>query len=147
MYILGKLLIVIFVLGIFCYMVSCRVNQAITKGVTDEVPAMMPVTPSPTDSVSQVKFEAALRQLQNENRERISNCIKAINGYLTLWMSLICAVCTLLPIASNLYYSHQMGEVERKFDEGMDEAMKGMHESVKDDLKKIRIVLTSSKSN
>lgn len=134
----GKLLSVIIVLGVFCYMMSCRVNHAITKGVTDEVQVTMPIVPSPTDSVLQVRFEAALRQLQNENRERISNCIEAINGNLTLWMSLICAVCTLLPIASNLYYSHQMGEVERKFDEGMDEAMKGMNESVKDDLKKIQ---------
>lgn len=134
----GKVLSVILVLGVFCYMMSCRVNHAITKGVIDEVPVTIPIVQSSTDSVSQARFEEALRQLQHENRERISNCIEAINGNLTLWMSLICAVCTLLPIASNLYYSHQMGEVERKFNEDIKEKMKAMDESVKEKLNELK---------
>lgn len=136
--ILVKLSIVIVVLTIVCNVVSCRVNRAITKGITDEAQVTMPIAPAPTDSVSQARFEEALCQLQHENRERISNCIEAINGYLTLWMSLICAVCTLLPIASNLYYSHQMGEVERKFNEDIKEKMKAMDESVKEKLNELK---------
>ena len=136
--ILVKLSIVIVVLMIVCNVVSCRVNRAITKGVTDEAQITMPIAPSPTDSVSQARFEEALRQLQHENWERISNCIEAINGNLTLWMSLICALCTLLPIASNLYYSHQMGEVERKFNESMEEKMRVMDESVKEKLNELK---------
>lgn len=117
---LGMLFIVIALLYIVCNIASCSVNRAIAKGVTDEVNVRMPIPQSPVDSVAQARFEQVLLQLQNENQERIGNCIQAINGNMTLWMSLICAVCTLLPIASNLYYSHQMSKEERTFTESLE---------------------------
>lgn len=117
---LGMLFIVIALLYIVCNIASCSVNRAIAKGVTDEVNVRMPIPQSPVDSVAQARFEQVLLQLQNENQERIDNCIQAINGNMTLWMSLICAVCTLLPIASNLYYSHQMSKEERLFTESLE---------------------------
>ena len=127
-----KMLVVIALLFIVCYVVCYSVNQAVTKGLTDQMEGICTVTSSPLDSLVQVRIEEAICQLREENREPIGNFSKALNGNINLWMSRICAVCTLLPIASNLYYSYQMNEIRRELDDCIQKKTDEWNESVKE---------------
>ena len=109
------LIAVIVILFATCYIVSCNTNEAITKGMSYKRIAPDSISGTKQDSTYYQAYQKAFNQLREDNAELISNCVQSWNSNMTLWMSLICAVCTLLPIASNLYYSTQMKAIEDRF--------------------------------
>ena len=109
------LIAVIVILFAVCYVVSCNTNEAITKGMSYKRIAPDSISGTKQDSTYYQAYQKAFNQLREDNEELISNCVQSWNSNMTLWMSLICAVCTLLPIASNLYYSTQMKAIEDRF--------------------------------
>lgn len=113
------LIAVIVILFAVCYVVSYNTNEAITRGISNIAePAHLFGTKQ--NSIYYQAYQKAFNQLREDNAELISNCVQSWNSNMTLWMSLICAVCTLLPIASNLYYSTQMKAIEDRFREQID---------------------------
>ena len=109
------LITVIIVLFSTCYAVSSNTNEAISKGMINSIIEPDSLIVTKQDSVYYLAYQKAYNQLRKDNAELISNCVQSWNSNMTLWMSLICAVCTLLPIASNLYYSNQIQDVEKRF--------------------------------
>lgn len=123
------LIAVIVILFATCYIVSCNTNEAITRGISNIAePAHLFGTKQ--NSIYYQAYQKAFNQLREDNAELISNCVQSWNSNMTLWMSLICAVCTLLPIASNLYYSTQMKAIEDRFMEQINSENKKFKEEI-----------------
>ena len=124
------LITVIVILFATCYIVSCNTNDAITKGMSYKRIAPDSISGTKQDSTYYQAYQKAFNQLREDNAELISNCVQSWNSNMTLWMSLICAVCTLLPIASNLYYSTQMKAIEDRFMEQINSENKKFKEQI-----------------
>lgn len=124
------LIAVIVILFATCYIVSCNTNEAITKGMSYKRIAPDSISGTKQDSTYYQAYQKAFNQLREDNAELISNCVQSWNSNMTLWMSLICAVCTLLPIASNLYYSTQMKAIEDRFMEQINSENKKFKEEI-----------------
>lgn len=124
------LITVIVILFATCYIVSCNTNEAITKGMSYKRIAPDSISGTKQDSTYYHAYQKAFNQLREDNAELISNCVQSWNSNMTLWMSLICAVCTLLPIASNLYYSTQMKAIEDRFMEQINSENKKFKEQI-----------------
>ena len=124
------LIAVIVILFATCYIVSCNTNEAITKGMTYKRIAPDSISGTKQDSTYYHAYQKAFNQIREDNAELISNCVQSWNSNMTLWMSLICAVCTLLPIASNLYYSTQMKAIEDRFMEQINSENKKFKEQI-----------------
>lgn len=135
------LITVIVILFATCYIVSCNTNEAITKGMSYKRIAPDSISGTKQDSTYYHAYQKAFNQLREDNAELISNCVQSWNSNMTLWMSLICAVCTLLPIASNLYYSTQMKAIEDRFREQIDK-LKADKEKLMHDYDIIRLSST-----
>ena len=135
------LIAVIVILFAVCYVVSCNTNEAITKGMSYKRIAPDSISGTKQDSTYYQAYQKAFNQLREDNEELISNCVQSWNSNMTLWMSLICAVCTLLPIASNLYYSTQMKAIEDRFREQIDK-LKADKEKLMHDYDIIRLSST-----
>lgn len=124
------LITVIVILFATCYIVSCNTNEAITKGMSYKRIAPDSISGTKQDSTYYQAYQKAFNQIREDNAELISNCVQSWNSNMTLWMSLICAVCTLLPIASNLYYSTQMKAIEDRFMEQINSENKKFKEQI-----------------
>lgn len=124
------LIAVIVILFATCYIVSCNTNEAITKGISYKRIEPDSISGTKQDSTYYQAYQKAFNQLREDNAELISNCVQSWNSNMTLWMSLICAVCTLLPIASNLYYSTQMKAIEDRFMEQINSKNKKFNEQI-----------------
>lgn len=124
--------LLVLVIGMFasCLVISHCICSKASDGLCNGGKVITPVAYTQNDSLKNVIIREAVREINIENKERMSDCITAINDNMTLWISLICAICTILPIASNLYYSNRMSNVEKEFQEKIDNEMAKLKEDI-----------------
>lgn len=125
-----KLLVLVIGMFAFCLLISHCICSKASDGLCNGGEITPSVAYTQNDSLNNVIVREAIRTINIENKERISDCINAINDNMTLWISLICAICTILPIASNLYYSNRMSDVEKDFQKKIDNEMKKLNKDI-----------------